>query len=65
MKVILLQDVPGLGKRGEVKEAADPFSKTIGTLRIGRTVEVIDRSGEWYEIRIGDETGYVFAEFLQ
>ena len=37
----------------------------LGQLKRGDLVKIIGREGSWYKIRSGDQTGYVFGNFLE
>jgi cell wall-associated NlpC family hydrolase len=36
----------------------------LGKLSIGSTVDIIDKSGSWYQIKFGTESAFVYSEYI-
>ena len=47
-----------------VRQAPKAGARKVGSLANGSSVSVLSRSGDWFEIRFGNQTAYVKAEFL-
>ncbi len=52
----------GLNLRARPTTAGD--EKIIDLLRLGSQVEIIDRVGDWYEVRANGKHGYVYAAYV-
>lgn len=52
----------GLNLRTQPTTAGD--ETIIRVLPLGQMVEIIDRAGDWYEVRAGGDRGFVFAGFV-
>lgn len=47
-----------------VRSEANQESEMIGQLSCAQEVQISGQEGDWYKISFGDQTGYVFAEFI-
>ena len=47
-----------------VRETADSSSKILVQLSISQEVEIIEKQGEWYQVKVDDITGYVRQDLL-
>lgn len=47
-----------------VRTGAGTSYSRIGTLKIGSTVTVLGKSGDWYKVSTGSLTGYVSAQYI-
>ena len=41
------------------------LGSVITTVSNGTEVEVIEKNGDWYKVRVGEKEGYLFAEFVK
>ncbi|WP_457628480.1 SH3 domain-containing protein [Persephonella sp.] len=48
-----------------IREYPSVSSRTIGWLRKGDTVLVIDKTGKWYRVSVKGKTGYVYARYIK
>ena len=48
----------------QMKSAADPFSSDVLTLKTGASVNLLEKTGDFYKVEYQGKTGYVFAEFV-
>ncbi len=48
-----------------LRQAPSTSSRKLGTLSQGQTVEIVNRSGDWYQIRVGTLQGYVHHNLLK
>ena len=47
-----------------LKASADPDSKSVGKLGNGQTVDILDRSGDWYSVASGTKRGYLHYSWV-
>lgn len=47
-----------------VRGGAGLSYEIVGGLKAGDRVEIIGKNGDWYEIRFGEEIGYVSGQYL-
>ena len=52
-------------EKTDIKKLADPFSESLGSVRVGQKLEIVEQSGSWYKVRFGSSEGFVFSEFLE
>ena len=48
-----------------VRETADSSSKILVQLSINQEVEIIEKQGDWYQVKVDDITGYVRQDLLE
>ena len=51
----------GLVLRGSASKTGDP----IQTLYNGTEVEILEKDGDWYKVRVDGKEGYLFAEYVK
>ena len=53
--------------KANFRTAPDTKSKVIQQLRKGAKLQVIEKTkdGEWVKVKVGDQTGYVYAKFVK
>ena len=47
-----------------VREAADTNSAVVGKLRAGDVADIVATTGDWYQIKSGNVTGYVNVQYV-
>jgi probable enterotoxin B len=48
-----------------IRQSASTSSAVLGTLRNGEALDIIGKSGNWYNIKTGSVTGYVSADYVK
>lgn len=50
--------------KANVRSSASTSSKKIGTVKLGKVVEIIGQSNNWYKIKLNKTTGYISSELV-
>ncbi|GEM_PF-6606709 len=48
----------------DVNLHSDPGGTTIGTVPANTKLEILGKDGNWYKIRYGDQTGYIYGQYM-
>ncbi len=53
------------GHAASVRSGAGLAYRAIGGVALGEQVSIVGKTGDWYEIQFGDETGFVSGQFVR
>ena len=75
VKLVVVQGIPngtpitimahGSQTSAPVRAAASSSSEKVGTVTEGQTGKFLKQSGSWYQVKVGDVTGYVYKWFVK
>lgn len=52
------------GQALRLREQANTSSNIIEQVQTGTSVEILEKSGDWYKIKYNEKTGYAYAEYI-
>ncbi len=56
---------PNGGQTANLRQCPDFMAASIvGTIPVGTTVQILGKEGDWYQVKTGQRTGYVHANFV-